>query len=196
MAELTVQVVRGGDIGDWIAVLAKLRIRVFRDFPYLYDGSEAYERRYLQTYLDSPDSIAVLACVDGQVVGAATGLPLAHETREFQRPFLQQGPDPTGLFYCGESVLLPEYRGLGFYRQFFHEREAQARRLGLTGCTFCAVQRPTAHPLRPAAYQPLDPVWDRFGYRRQPQLQTTYHWKDIDEHDESDKPMVFWLKAL
>jgi hypothetical protein len=31
-----------------------LRIRVFRDHPYLYNGDPAYERTYLEAYIQSP----------------------------------------------------------------------------------------------------------------------------------------------
>ena len=57
--------------------LAALRTRVFRDWPYLYEGSEAYERRYIATYAASVDSVIVGAFDGGRLVGAATALPLA-----------------------------------------------------------------------------------------------------------------------
>jgi GNAT superfamily N-acetyltransferase len=187
----------GSAISPYLADLARLRISVFREFPYLYDGSEEYETRYLQTYIDSPDSIAVLVLDGERVVGASTGLPMAHEEADFQQPFLQQGYAPRTLFYCAESVLLPEYRGRGVYKSFFQGRENHARQLGgFTHATFCGVQRPADHPLRPAAYTPLDPIWRHFGYVPHPELLTTYTWKDIGEAEASLKPMQFWLKAL
>ena len=39
--------------------LARLRIEVFRAFPYLYDGDEAYEQHYLRSYRDTPDAVLV-----------------------------------------------------------------------------------------------------------------------------------------
>ena len=187
----------GAAIAPYLADLARLRITVFREFPYLYDGSAEYEARYLQTYVNSPDSIAVLALDGAQVIGASTGLPMAHEEADCQQPFLQQGYDPQTLFYCAESVLLPPYRGRGVYKAFFSGRENHAQQLGgFTHVTFCGVQRPANHSLRPADYAPLDAIWRKFGYQPQPALQTTYTWKDIDETDASPKPMQFWLKTL
>ncbi len=86
--------------------LARLRITVFREFPYLYDGTTAYEEKYLQTYLDCPESVVILALDQGQVIGASTGLPLEFETPEFKQPFTSAGLAPASIFYCGESVLL------------------------------------------------------------------------------------------
>lgn len=187
----------GAAIAPYLPDLARLRITVFREFPYLYDGSAEYEAHYLQTYVNSPLSIAVLALDGENIVGASTGLPMAHEEANFQQPFLQQGYDPNTLFYCAESVLLPPYRGRGVYKAFFSGREHHARQLGgFTHVTFCGVQRPANHPLRPADYAPLDDIWRKFGYAPQPALQTTYTWKDIDEAAESPKPMQFWMKTL
>jgi len=123
--------------------LARLRIQVFRDFPYLYDGTVEYEEKYLETYLRCPESIVVLVLDGENVVGATTGLPMDAETTEFQQPFLDAGYDPARIFYCAESVLLPAYRGRGVYPRFFAEREGHAESLGRFDlCCFCCVQRP------------------------------------------------------
>lgn len=189
--------VSGAAIVPYVADLARLRITVFREFPYLYDGTEEYEARYLQTYVNSPGSIAVLALDGERVVGASTGLPMMDEEAEFQQPFLQHGYDPHALFYCAESVLLPEYRGQGIYKAFFLGRENHARQLGgFAHATFCGVQRPADHPFRPEGYVPLDAIWQHFGYEPHPELLTTYTWKDIGEAEASPKPMQFWMKTL
>lgn len=188
----------GSAIEPVIPDLAQLRITVFREFPYLYDGDLAYEAQYLQTYVRSAGSLCVLARDDrGQVVGASTALPLADETEEFQRPFLTAGLDPAKVFYFAESVVLSAWRGVGLGVRFFAEREAHARALGGFGwCAFCAVQRPLDHPRRPVDFQPLDGFWAKRGFVPQAHLHTTYHWRDLDESEESAKPMSFWLKEL
>lgn len=185
------------DLTKYIPDLAQLRIRVFRDFPYLYDGSLEYEEKYLKTYTDCAESVVVLVLDGEKVVGATTGLPMDAETPEFQKPFVENGFDPAKIFYCAESVLLPEYRGRGIYPKFFAEREGHARSLGrFDTVAFCCVQRPPDHPLRPADYVPLDRIWSKFGYVKHPELHTTYSWKDLGEDEETEKPMVFWLKSL
>ncbi|MGF1525236.1 MAG: GNAT family N-acetyltransferase [Candidatus Competibacterales bacterium] len=190
------RVLSGADLAPHIPDLARLRIEVFRDFPYLYHGSLAYEEKYLQTYLQSPRSMVVLVQDGERVVGASTGVPLADEDPAFQQPFISSSFDLAQVFYCGESVLHPDYRGRGIYRRFFQAREDHARRGGFGICAFCAVVRPDDHPRRPADYAPLDPIWRRFGYQRRPDLTTAFPWRDLDEDRESEKPMVFWLKAL
>jgi GNAT superfamily N-acetyltransferase len=195
---LAIQVFTGRDpaLKSRIADLAQLRMTVFREYPYLYDGSLAYEEEYLRTYLECADIVVVLVTDGARVVGASTGLPLSAETEAFQRPFLAQNLDPGRVFYGGESVLLPEYRGQGLYRSFFTQREAHARSFGHDRMAFCAVVRPDSHPRRPADYVPLDTIWQKFGYTKHPKLTTTYPWKDLDEPSASDKEMVFWMKPL
>ena len=192
-----IRLLSGSAIRPFIDDLARLRITVFREFPYLYDGSPEYEANYLETYVRSSWSLCVLVLDGNQVVGASTGLPLADETEEFQRPFLEQGWNPGHIFYFGESVLLPAYRNTGLGLRFFEERERYARGLQrFDWCAFCAVQRPQDHPARPAGYRTLDEFWRRRGFSPRPELHTEYHWRDVGEPCESAKPMSFWLKEL
>lgn len=189
--------VTGPDILPFAEDLARLRIEVFRRFPYLYDGDMAYERKYIDTYARSPGSLFVLAFDGDWVVGAATGIPMADETQEFKQPFLEQGYQPERIFYFGESVLLPQYRGQGIGVAFFDHRERHARdQGGFTHTCFCAVERPADHPMRPAGYQPLDDFWRKRGYARVPALHTEYRWRDIGDSSQTAKPMMFWLKSL
>ena len=187
----------GAEIAPFIDDLARLRIAVFRAFPYLYEGSLDYEKTYVATYARSPGSAFVLAIDGDTVVGAATGIPMEDETPAFKAPFIASGYDPARIFYFGESVLMPHYRGQGIGVRFFEEREAHARRLGgLDLCAFCAVERPADHPARPAGYVPLDSFWNRRGFAHHPELKTEYVWRDLGEAGETAKPMSFWMKEI
>lgn len=187
----------GEALSQYIPELARLRIQVFRDFPYLYDGDYDYEQRYLQTYIQCPESVIVLALDNEAVVGASTGIPLRYETDEVKAPFINASIDVDSVFYCGESVLLSHYRGQGAGVAFFDHREAHARELGgFDYSCFCGVQRPENHPRRPADYVPLDNFWRKRGYEKHPELSTEFSWKELGETEESPKPMTFWMKKL
>ncbi|WP_439503463.1 GNAT family N-acetyltransferase [Methylophaga sp.] len=187
----------GEALNQFIPELARLRIEVFRDFPYLYDGDPDYEARYLQTYIEAPDSVIVLAFDGDKVIGASTGIPLRYETDEVKAPFIKAGIDVDSVFYCGESVLLSQYRGKGAGVAFFEHREQHAQELGgYEFSCFCGVQRPEDHPRRPSGYKPLDNFWRKRGYEKHPELNTTFSWKELDEEHESPKPMTFWMKKL
>jgi len=194
---MDIRTVSGEELVAAIPALARLRMTVFRDYPYLYDGSEAYEAEYLRAYSASGTAMAVLAREGEAIVGASTGIPLAHETAAFREPFARLGLDAARIFYCGESVLLPAYRGRGIYRAFFQGREDWARMLGgFTQICFCAVERPADHPLRPRDYVPLDAAWRHFGYAPEPGLTMQLAWKDIDRDAVTEHTMRFWFKAL
>jgi GNAT superfamily N-acetyltransferase len=194
---LTLKRLSGEELVRYIPELAQLRIQVFRDFPYLYDGDLAYEERYLQTYIQSPASVIVLAFDGDKVVGASTGIPLKYETEDVKQPFINAGYDIDKVFYCGESVLISSYRGQGAGVAFFEHREAHAREIGgFEYSCFCGVQRPDNHPARPADFVPLDNFWQKRGYEKHPELNTTFSWKELDEINESPKPMTFWMKNL
>jgi GNAT superfamily N-acetyltransferase len=194
---LSIQRFSGAELGSYLDAVAQLRIAVFRDFPYLYDGTMDYERRYLQTYLQCPQAVVVVAFAGAEVVGCSTAIPMAFEEAGFQRPFLENGHDPARIFYCAESVLRPEYRGQGIGVRFFEEREAHAAELGgFDWYAFCSVVRPANHPLRPPGYEPLDRFWQKRGYRKHPELSANYSWKDIDQPHETAKALEFWLKSV
>jgi GNAT superfamily N-acetyltransferase len=198
---VTISPLTGPALGQALDDLARLRITVFRAYPYLYDGTLDYEATYLREFAKAKYGIIVAAKDGDSIIGCATGCALASQHAPLQRPFRNQGYDIDrifycGEFYCGESVLLPEYRGRGIGHAFFDHREAQARRCGYTLSTFCGVVRPDDHPLSPAGYSPLDAFWRKRGYRKAAGLTTTFGWKDVGEPAETDKPMQFWVKAL
>ncbi|AKC85704.1 GNAT family N-acetyltransferase [Pseudoxanthomonas suwonensis] len=189
---------RGHAIAPWLDDIARLRIAVFREWPYLYDGQadDAYEREYLSVYLGSPDSVAVLALDGGRVVGASTGLPLADDPDAFSRPLRAAGLPVAQVFYFGESVLLPGYRGLGVGHAFFDEREAHARALGRFRWTaFCAVDRDADDPRRPPGYRSNDSFWHKRGYARLPGMTAWLPWNEVDR-GEVQHPLTFWLREL
>ncbi len=187
----------GKEIETVVPQLAAVRIEVFRDFPYLYEGSLAYESKYLKTYVNSDRAFLFAVFDNEKMVGATTCIPLVDETAEVKEPFEKSGMNLGEIFYFGESILLKEYRGLGIGNRFFDEREKHSRRFGnFTMICFCAVERATDHPLSPNDYQPLNEFWKKRGYAKSPTLRSKFNWKDIDESDESEKTMIYWSKNI
>lgn len=185
----------GAEVGAVLDDLAQLRITVFRDWPYLYDGDMGYERRYLDLYTN-PRAIVVGAFDGDRMVGAATGMPLTAHDDDFGAALAEIAIPPADIFYCAESVLLPGYRGQGAGHAFFDAREDHARALGLGHSAFCGVQRPADHPARPAEYRPLNAFWRRRGYTPVPGAIAHFAWKDLGADAETAKPLQFWMKAL
>ncbi len=196
MSEIRVAPLDPAAIVRHLDALAALRIQVFAAYPYLYDGDVAYEARYLQTYVDS-DAAIVVGAFDGErLVGAATGTPLEDHMDGFGDALRDQPLRAEDVFYCAESVLLPEYRGHGIGHRFFDLREAHARTLGRRHSLFCSVIRPVDHPDRPGDYRPLDGFWSKRGYRPLPGAVARFHWKDHREDEETEKGLQVWVRDL
>ncbi len=191
------RVLAGEAVTPWLEQVAALRIAVFRDWPYLYQGDPDYEARYLARYARSPGSVFVLALDAGAVVGASTGMPLDEEDNAFRTPFQRCGIAPETVFYFAESVLLPEYRGRGIGHRFFDEREAHAHRLGRFSMTaFCAVERAPDDPRRPPGARDNDAFWQKRGYLRQNDLFCSLDWPEIGESTSRAHRLRFWLRPL
>ncbi len=187
----------GTETSSLLEELAELRITVFRDFPYLYEGSLEYEKAYLSTYCKSEKSMIFAVYDDAKMVGATTCIPLMDESYEVIEPILNSGYKVEDIFYFGESILLKPYRGLGLGHRFFDEREKHGATFGQFKYTcFCAVQRPDDHPMRPVDYRPNDKFWLQRGYAPVKDLIGEFEWLDVGETKSSHKPMMYWMKTI
>ncbi len=194
---IKIQSFTGTTYNQYITDLAALRIKVFREFPYLYEGSMAYEHQYLQAYSAATDAIVVIAFDGDRVIGASTGMPMEHETENVKQPWSDRGYSLQEIFYFGESVLLPEYRRQGIGVAFFHHREKWAASFDrFRFLTFCAVVRPDNHPLKPNNYKPLDTFWNNKGFTKTKDTVCLMKWQDIDKEVDTDKQLHFWVKQL
>ena len=181
----------GPPIETVLKELSELRVQTFYDFPYLYEGHLEYEKNYLNRYLKSPRSFFFGLWDQNQLIGATTGLPLIDEDPSFHNSIV----DVQSVYYFGESLLLPKYRGQKIGHLFFDEREAFAVKNNNFKITcFCSVIRPADHPLRPLNYRPHDLFWQKRGYQKQNQWLTQMSWQDRNEKSETFKTLQFWMK--
>ena len=185
---------RGAELLDHLDAIAKLRIAVFRDWPYLYQGDLDYERDYLAAYAKSADSFCALALADGQPVGASTGIPLSDDAPGSDQAFVDAGLPPDQVFYFGESVLLPAWRGCGIGHRFFDLREQHAHDLGRFRWTaFCAVRREADDPRRPPGHRDNDHFWLGRGYVKQPGMSCELNWKEVGADQSTPHRLDYWL---
>lgn len=157
---------RGKEIIPFLQDLGRLRVEIFRDYPYLYAGNIECEADYTQMYRDSPNTFFTVLTDGDQVVGISIAIPLVETSEMMRNPFLKMKMEPQNFFYFGESVLKPDYRGQRLYKSFFDLREEEALRQGYKFATFISVMRDVDDPAKPENYVPLNETWTRYGYRQ------------------------------
>lgn len=180
----------------YLEKIGALRLRVFREYPYLYEGTLEDEYDYLKTYTTAETSLVSLAMDGETVVGVTTCLKLCEADQGFKSVFEKAHYKTDEICYLGESILLPKYRGKGIGKLFFQHREKHARTLGCHMAAFCAVDRAENHPLRPPKYRELDGFWQNQGYKKHPELQATFSWKEVHSPLKTPKTLTFWTKQL
>jgi GNAT superfamily N-acetyltransferase len=196
MTGLRITPLLGPDAVAHLEDLARLRIAIFREWPYLYDGDLDYERDYLAAFAAADGALLVLAQAGDAVAGASTAMPLTAAEPAIRAPFEALGRDLAEICYFGESVLDRAWRGHGAGHAFFDTREAHARSLGAKEAAFCSVVRPADHRLREPGYRPHDAFWRKRGYEPAPGLACRLSWKDIDQPGETEKTLTFWTRRL
>ena len=188
-------VLRGDAIAEHIAQIAKLRIDIFREYPYLYDGDWDYEENYLRKLIDTSNSLVVVLNHSTNIVGAMTGLPLSDEEESVKLPWLNRGVEISGVYYFSEILLYPEYRGHGHGGRGFDWAEQAIDELGIFDrYSLATVIRPDNHPMKPTGYQNLDGFWESKGYVKDEGLVCYIPWKEVGEEEETQNPLVFWIK--
>lgn len=186
-------------VTPWIESVSQLRIEIFREFPYLYEGNFEYEKNYMSGYLSDPRAVFVLVKDGNNLVGAATGMPLISDSdivKDARCVFEKHALTCEEYYYFGEAVLLPAYRGKGLYTKLITVRERKAKEFGFTRLCFLAVRQRNNHPLKPDGFQGTDRIFEHAGFRKT-EMSIKYDWPTIQPDGSaknSKHVMFFWIK--
>jgi GNAT superfamily N-acetyltransferase len=191
------EMIRGHQFESYIDVIADLRIEIFKEYPYLYDGDKATEVDYLKSYSASRSSILVLASDQGRIVGAVTGIPIAEMDAQFLVPFVENHFSVMSIFYLGEMLLLKEYRGKGtgyaMYKMFEDLVRSDQR---YEQIAIAEVVRDKSDLRMPENYVPVSKLWEKLGYIQRPEILMQAPYKEIDSIGKVPHSLVFSFKDL
>ena len=190
-----IETLRGREIIPYIHKIAALRIAIFREYPYLYEGDMSYEERYLLMYSRTDDAMLVIVEDNHEVVGAITGLPLTESMEEIKGLFIEKNIPAERIFYLGEIMLLREFRSKNIGYMLYQQFERAVKELKFyEKIALCEVVRTKNDLRKPGDYKSLNSFWNRQGYVKHPNLVADFSWKEIGTIEETKHPMVFWIK--
>jgi GNAT superfamily N-acetyltransferase len=197
MTDIHVRSFTGSGLKPYLHSVAKLRMEVFREYPYFEEPDLDRETQYLRKLSSSKESIGVLIFDNTTLVGVSLGYPFSIEEAFLHRPFKERRLDIESYFFFGDSALLKIYRGRGIGHHFFDAREAHiAHYKKFKHICFCVPDCPESDPQRPKDFIPLHDFWRKRGYIQQPEMKCTLFWKGIGEARPTEKQMNFWIKDL
>lgn len=186
----------GSNIESCLDALAALRLEIFREYPYLYEGLREDELCYLKSYVAAPDACVILSQESGTIEGAVTGMPLIHEDAQMLSGFTENSLDVEGFYYVGELLLYQAFRNRGLGSKLLGQMEAHIRSLGKYCKLTCAtLERPDDHPARPLEYTPITRFLAHSGFVMLPGVTTQFPWRETDGV-KREHLMHFWVKEL
>lgn len=198
---ITIKTVSGKDITPYIDTIAKFRLTAFKEFPYLYQGDLANERKYLEHYPKNLKSLLVLALQNNEVVGFLTGVPLAGDfpgLADIQKACEQRHLNPQIFYYYGEGIIKPAYQGKGLFSQLMAAQELQLKKWGFKHSCFLTVKRDKSHPLKPKHYSDPSKIWRHKGF--QPfGFELSYNWPTILSNGKvknHKNKLMLWVKTI
>lgn len=198
---IMVEIFTGKDTSNFINLIAQLRIKHFREYPYLYEGNMELEKQYLQAYAADVRSIFVIAKVNDEITEVSTGIPLVSSSvllKDAETIFRENGLEPNEYYYYGEVIILPEHRGLEILVKMLAAQNKKVREWGYKYITGLTVIRGEKHPLKPDDYKSPDKLGHYFGYNKSG-FTIKYSWPTIqkDGHVKNmSNALEFWLKKL
>lgn len=195
MQDIRIEVFTGPQARAYFSQIANMRITLFSEYPYLYQGDINSEQAYLETYFCSANASILLVCDGDKIVGYSSSIPLIEEEDALKKPFIDRCLDLNDYLYIGEVMLCPEYRHKGITEKFFAYHENKARQAGYKKVVFMTVERSDNHANKPSVYQGLDPVWRHFGYEKSDIL-VYFKWKQIDTRQETLNSLAIWQKTI
>lgn len=188
--QIQIKVVKGQEIAPYVADITNLCLTVYREPPYLYEGTVEEYGPFIQKYTESPESIVCLIMDGNDVVGATTGTPLSEMREHYTQSFLDNGYSLPSFYYIGEMVILPEYRGKGYGKSMYQEMEKNVRAINqFPYLCFCEIEQPNQ-------IQKSNQLIIQNGYVKHEELSFNIDWLDIGETEVSPHHLVYWIKSL
>lgn len=176
-------------------VLADLRVRIFREFPYLYDGTVEDECSNLRAYANSANSLITVMYDGIRHIAAMSCLPMQDAWGELVDNLSTQAVNISECLYIGEILMEKTHRGMGLGSRLFDFARMHAVRLNMKKLCFFSVRRDHTHDARPADYLEPAELWQKWGFSLVPGADVTLSYPQVDVGMQSHI-LDFWIRPL
>lgn len=196
-SSITLEVLRGKELLSNISKLTKLRLAIYQEYPYLYEGNSAFEESYLSLFANSNESMLIIAKDNHQIIGAISGLPLDMAQKEIREVFIQSEIEIKDYYALCDVIVLKQYRSKGvgsiLCEEFLKQLQKKKRYKKLV---LWQIVKAPDDPKRPKSYFSPDGFWQKLGFIKNPGLMCFLKWIEISETKESSHRFEFWLRDL
>lgn len=199
-SDYTIKIISKENVPSILHFVSELRIKFFRDYPYLYEGNLKEEMNYLNWFSKLQDTQIVVAYQGDKPIGFLTGTAFIDFNEHFSGStaiFKNAGLNPTDFYYFSEIIILPEHRGKNISKKLFKVLENYATQKGYKAA--CLVNESYSfHPLKPSNYKSLDSYFQHLGYHSTP-LIIHYTWPTLQKDGSSsnqEHSLRYWIKLM
>lgn len=196
-----IEVFNGDAAVPYANALAKLRLKTYCNYPYLYVGKLEDELLYIQHYFNDSRGQIIVGFEGKTIAGIASGLPLNATVsflKDWHKTLKQHEIDVENYFYLGELIIKPQFQKQGLGEQLVKQMCQEARSLGFHKMMLVTSIRDTNHPLRPQDYFDTDLIWSKFGFVKS-DIVFTCNWltQQSDGYVQRDENKLgCWMKNL
>jgi hypothetical protein len=192
----TYEVLSGHEVIPYLDRLGELRIAVFSEYPYLYDGSIEAEKNYLKMYAQSKSSLVVLSKIDKKIIGFIAGLPFTESLdNDYKDSFLTEVPIEKTVFYLGEILIQIPYRRNKIGNQLFQLFEHQLKLKGYKKILGCTVIREANSDKQEEGFS-IEQLIISKGAAKCADLIQRIGWKEVGKDESTEHFMQYWEKEL
>ena len=179
-------------LGEW----ARLRIEIFSEYPYLYEGATKGEQAYLSTYLRTPRA-RILGLFEGAHVGGMATMAPLDACEDFAEDVVKAtGLAPKTCLYVGDIIFEPRYRGRGLFNVCFNAAEDWGRAHGFSHIVAAAIRTSPTDAGRPQDYRPIAGLFARVGLEKLSGVSMTATYPSTLSHRPEPHVLEYWHKVI
>lgn len=198
------ELIQHNSFKDYLDLIAAWRITYYREFPYLYVGNFEGEQAYLDLYQQEKLSSLFLAKYNQEIVGFTIGMPLLtleilgeiFDINHLVNWLKQNNMSERSVYYFGEFMTHPLFRGKGICHQLLHQIEQFAIQNNFSVASLITVIRKSNHRLKNADYQEFN--WEKTGFKKTGLVINSVYPTLLENGriENTVNEMDFWIKYL